>query len=169
MDGYDDSTYGDAFADVYDDWYADVSDVTTTVDMLLALAEGGEALELGVGTGRLAVPLARSGRPHGVAVTGVDSSEAMLERLRRRDTDGLVTTALGSMARDLPGGPYRLVFAAYNTIFNLRSARDQAACFASVADVLVPGGRFVVEAYVPDVHDQGRDDSDVSVRTLTTD
>ena len=68
MDGYDDSTYGDAFADVYDDWYEGISDIGATVATLLELARGGPVLELGVGTGRLAVPLAAAGAPTGVTV-----------------------------------------------------------------------------------------------------
>lgn len=165
MEGYDDATYGDAFADVYDEWYADVTDVEATVAALARLAEGGAVLELGVGTGRLAVPLASTGRDAGITVTGIDTSEAMLDRLRQRDPDGLVTPVHGSMADPLPGGPYRLVFAAYNTIFNLRTPATLGACFAAVANVLEPGGRFVVEAFVP-----GEGDStDVSVRSLTAD
>ena len=109
MDGYHDSTYGDAFADVYDDWYEGISDVDTTVATLLDLAGDGPVLELGVGTGRLALPLAIAGAPTGLTVTGVDTSQAMLDRLRVRDPDGLVTGRLGNMAGPLTGGPYDLV------------------------------------------------------------
>ena len=76
--GYDDQSYGDGFADVYDDWYADISDVEATTATLKALAAEGPVLELGIGTGRLALPLAATG----VVVAGVDSSPAMLDRLR---------------------------------------------------------------------------------------
>ena len=164
MDGYDDHTYGDSFADVYDDWYGAISDVDATVTTLLGLASGGPILELGVGTGRLAVPLATAGRESGVSVSGVDSSAAMLERLATRDGERLVTATQGSMVHDLPSGPFGLVFVAYNTLFNLRTAAEQQACFNEVAARLSSGGRFVVETFVPD--DGGAAD-DVSVRTLT--
>ena len=87
MRGYDATSYGDAFADVYDSWYHDVSDVDATVDLIRSLAgSGGRVLELGVGTGRLAMPMAAAG----LRVTGVDSSERMLDRLRAADPDGTV-------------------------------------------------------------------------------
>ncbi len=166
MDGYDDRTYGDAFADVYDDWYGTISDVDATVATLLGLASGGPILELGVGTGRLAIPLAAAGRDSGVSVTGIDSSAPMLERLTSRDVERLVTATQGSMVHDLPRGPFALAFAAYNTLFNLRTEAEQQACFHEVAARLREGGRFVVETFVPD--DGGAAD-DVSVRTLEAD
>lgn len=168
MDGYDERTYGDAFADVYDDWYADVSDVDATVTTLVSLAEGRPVLELGVGTGRLAVPLAEAGHAGGLVVSGVDTSAAMLERLRARDHDGLVDARIADMAGPLPGGPYGLVFVAYNTLFNLPSAEAQARCFARVAEVLDEQGRFVVEAFVPDDDPHVATD-DISIRSLTAD
>ena len=167
MDGYDETTYGDAFSDVYDDWYATISDVATTTETLLELAGGGAVLELGVGTGRLAVPLAVAGQEHGVTVAGLDSSQAMLDRLAERDPGALVAQHLGNMAGPLPGGPYRLVVVAYNTLFNLASHDLQADCFREVAAVLERGGRFVVEAFVPD--GSATRSSDVSVRSLTAD
>ena len=167
MDGYDDSTYGDAFADVYDEWYEGISDVDTTVATLLELAGRGAVLELGVGTGRLAVPLAIAGRPSGLSVTGIDASPAMLERLGARESGELVDGKLGNMSGPLPDGPFHLVFVAYNTLFNLTDASLQKACFGAVAQVLAPGGRFVVEAFVPD--DTRSRASDVSVRSLTAD
>ena len=84
MEGYGNDQYGRSFADVYDDWYREVSDVDATVARVAALAArrgGGRVLELGVGTGRLALPLAA----RGLAVTGVDASPEMLERLRAKD------------------------------------------------------------------------------------
>ena len=99
MDGYDDSTYGDAFADVYDEWYGEISDIGETVSTLLELAAGRAVLELGVGTGRLAVPLAEAGAAAGVTVTGVDTSAAMLERL----LNDSVTAAAAGPTRLPPG------------------------------------------------------------------
>jgi SAM-dependent methyltransferase len=164
VDGYDETTYGRAFADVYDEWYQGVSDIDTTVADLVELAGAGPVLELGIGTGRLAVPLAERA-PH-LTVVGVDSSPEMLERLRSRDASG-VTASVGDMVDDLPAGPFSLVFVAYNTIFNLPTAERQAACFDAVAQRLAAGGRFVVEAFVPD--DPPRDGDAIEVRTLTAD
>lgn len=163
MEGYDATTYGSAFADVYDEWYAGISDVPATVDLLRELADGGPVLELAVGTGRLAVPLAGAG----VAVTGIDASAEMLARLAERDPAGRVTPVLGDMVDDLPSGPFALVFVAYNSLFNLTGDGQQAACFAAVAERLAPGGRFLVEAFVPET--PFRDGDAVDVRTLSAD
>jgi SAM-dependent methyltransferase len=167
MDGYDERTYGDAFADVYDEWYAGISDVDVTVDDLLDLAGAGPVLELGVGTGRLAVPLAEAGRAAGVRVVGVDASAAMLARLTERDTARLVHAVEADMVRGLPAGPFTLVFVAYNTLFNLTDDGAQTACFQAVAERLVPGGRFVVEAFVPE--HPPRTGDDVAIRTMAAD
>ncbi len=167
MQGYDASTYGDAFADVYDDWYHAISDVDVTVVELLDLAGSGPVLELGVGTGRLAVPLAEAGLAQEVRVVGIDASEAMLARLAWRDPGRLVDTILGDMRYDLPDGPFALAFAAYNTLFNLTDEGAQARCFADVAQRLRPGGRFVIEAFVPD--EPPRRGDSVSVRSITAD
>ena len=167
MQGYDASSYGDAFADVYDDWYHGISDVDLTVVELLDLAGGGPVLELGVGTGRLAVPLAEAGLTDGVAVFGIDASEAMLARLAWRDPGRLVTTIHGDIRYDLPEGPFGLVFVAYNTLFNLTDEGGQARCVADVARRLRPGGRFVIEAFVPD--DPPRRGDSVTVRSIAAD
>jgi SAM-dependent methyltransferase len=165
--GYDHRSYGDGFADVYDAWYADVTDVGATVERMLELAgAGGRVLELGVGTGRLAVPMAIAG----LHVVGIDSSAAMLERLRERDADGLVESVLGDMNDGLPSGPFDAVLIAYNTIFNLLGERDQLRLFRQVAQELAPAGRLVVETFVPDVDlVDGRRSSDVTVRSMAVD
>jgi len=139
------STYGDAFADVYDDWYEQVTDVEGTAALISNLSEGLDVLELGVGTGRLALPIAAAGVP----ITGVDSSSEMLKRLTARDTSGLVTTHLADMASWLPTGPFKLIFCAYNTFFNLVNPDDQEKCLQLVSDRLTPDGLFVLEAFVP--------------------
>ena len=167
MDGYGPSSYGDGFADVYDEWYSDVSDVDATVACIVELAAGGPVLELGVGTGRLAIPLAGAGVASGSVVHGIDTSTAMLDQLRAKDTEGSVVVHQGDMVDDLPDGPFHVVFVAYNSLFNLTGTGRQHACFAAVADRLAPGGRFVVEAFVPD--DPPRAASEVTVRSLTAD
>jgi SAM-dependent methyltransferase len=168
VDGYDDRTYGEAFADVYDEWYHGVSDIEATVtDLLAFVGSGGHILELGVGTGRLAVPLAQAGAPVGITVTGIDSSPAMLGKLAQRDVDGRVAVVCGHMVDDAPAGPFDLVFVAYNTLFNLTAEGAQAACFHAVASRLHPGGRFIVEAFIPD--ESTRSGNEVSLRSLTAD
>jgi SAM-dependent methyltransferase len=164
MDGYTDSTYGDAFADVYDDWYQHLTPVDATVDLLAGIA--GElaplpVLELGVGTGRLAIPLAA----RGVDVVGLDASAAMLGKLSEHDTTGIVRTCLGDMVEDQPVGPFGLVFVAFNTFFNLLSETRQRACFDAVAQRLVAGGAFVIEAFVP----EPQPSPSVGVRSMTAD
>ncbi|CAN5845866.1 class I SAM-dependent methyltransferase [soil metagenome] len=169
MEGYRSDTYGDAFADVYDEWYRGLGDVESMVRLIAdeALTATGEAakrvLELGVGTGRLALPLAVAG----FDVTGVDTSNAMLERLRLADPGRRVTLIHGDMVDDLPAGPFAAVLAAYNTFFNLESVERQRQLFCEVTARLVDGGCFVVEAFVPD--EPPRSGSNVSVRSLTAD
>jgi SAM-dependent methyltransferase len=167
MEGYRSSSYGDGFADVYDDWYDGPGDAEAVADAVASLARRSAAdrpprvLELGVGTGRLAVPIA--GR--GVEVHGVDSSAAMLDRLRGRDPRGRVAVTEGDMVDDQPPGPFDVVLVAYNTLFNLESAERQSACFRASAERLAPHGVFVVEAFVPD--DPAREGSVVEVRSMT--
>lgn len=170
MEGYTRSSYGDAFADVYDEWYTGLSDPEVTADVLAGLAAasaGGDraprVLELAVGTGRLAIPLAA----RGLDVHGIDASGAMLERLRARDPHGRVAAVLGDMVEDVPPGPFDAVLIAYNSLFNLESAARQEACFAAVAARLAPGGSFVVEAFVPD--DPPRAGTVVTVRSMASD
>ena len=165
MQGYDHRSYGDGFADVYDEWYADVTDVDATVQRLVGLVGAeGRVLELGVGTGRLAVPMAAAG----LRVVGIDTSAAMLEKLRERDADGLVESMLGDMTVDLPDGPFDAVLIAYNTVFNLLGEQDQPRLFRRVAERLGSGGVFVVEAFVPDVR-TGDGSSEISVRSMAVD
>ena len=162
MDGYTDSTYGDAFADIYDEWYQGISDVATTVELLAGLAHEFASLpvlELGVGTGRLAIPLAA----RGVQVVGLDASAAMLAKLDEKDQTSSVRAVLGDMVDDQPDGPFALTFVAYNTFFGLLTEARQLACFAAVAERLVHGGAFVIEAFVPEPHPG----SSVAVRSMT--
>jgi SAM-dependent methyltransferase len=166
MRGYHERSYGDGFADVYDEWYADVTDVDATVRRMTALAgAGGSVLELGVGTGRLAVPMAAAG----LRVVGVDSSQPMLDRLTARDPAGTVTVIRGDMVDDLPEGPFDAALVAYNTIFNILDGDGQQRCFDAVAARLRPGSTFVVEAFVPDADRPPGSTSDVSVRSLAAD
>jgi SAM-dependent methyltransferase len=158
MEGYRPETYGDRIADVYDAITAGLPDPVDCVDRLAELAGPGPALELGIGTGRVALPLAA----RGVEVHGIDASAAMVERLRAKPGGEAVPVTLGDFA-DLPvAGAYRLVYVVFNTFFSLLTQDEQVRCFAAVADHLAPGGAFVLELFVPDptVHPGGQ-----SVRT----
>lgn len=118
------------------------------IDLLADLAApGGRALELAIGTGRVALPLAA----RGVAVSGIELSEAMLERLRAKPGGGgaSIPVVLGDMAVDRAEGTFDLVYLVFNTIMNLTEQDAQVACFANAAGHLRPGGAFVVETMVP--------------------
>lgn len=144
---YHSSTYGDGFADIYDDWYQDVTDVESTVAFIVSLAQGKKVLELGIGTGRLALPIAATGTP----VSGVDSSSAMLDRLAKRDGSRLIKTHLADMAHWLPKGRFQVIFCAYNTFFNLVGSNAQESCLKLVEQRLEPNGRFILEAFAPSI------------------
>lgn len=139
-------------------------DPIPAVDFLAPLADGGPVLELAVGTGRVALPLAA----RGIAVEGVEASPEMVAHLRAKPGGADMPVTIGDMA-DVPvAGPYRLVFLVFNTLFNLVSEERQAACFRNVARVLAPGGAFVIETFVPDPADFDRDEQ-VQVREVTED
>jgi SAM-dependent methyltransferase len=118
-----------------------------TVDRLVALAAGGRVLELAIGTGRVAVPLAERGVP----VTGIELSAPMVARLREKADESAIPVVLGDMATARAPGEYRLVYLVFNTISNLLSQDEQVACFRNAARHLEPGGRFVIELWVPDL------------------
>jgi SAM-dependent methyltransferase len=116
-----------------------------TVEFLAALAGDGATLEFGVGTGRVALPLAARGIP----VHGIDISAPMLEQLGRKPGAESIGTTLGSFATTRVDGSFRLVYLVFNTIMNLTSQEEQIACFQNAADHLGPGGCFVIEVLVP--------------------
>lgn len=147
MDGYDPAAYGDAWAEFYDQVHARLPDTSDAVDTLARLSGGGPVLELGVGTGRLALPLAA----RGVEVHGVDASQAMLDRLRGKPGGaGLTVTRADFATIDLDRS-FAVVVLVFNTLFNLPTQAAQVRCFATAAAHLRAGGRFVVEAFVPDL------------------
>jgi len=179
--GFDAATYGDRFVDVYDDWYADVTDTVACVTSVAALAcdvasnnpdgnnpgsNSSEArvLEMGVGTGRLAIPLAETG----VTVVGLDASVAMLTAMAARPGGELVRAVHGDMADPpLDGETFHIVLVAFNTLFNLTDPQAQRLCLERSAALLTPGGRIVVEAFVPDPDATSGDT--VDVRQVTAD
>ncbi len=121
--------------------------VGLTVDVLAELSEDGAALEFAVGTGRIALPLAARGVP----VSGIELSIAMAERLRAKDDARLVKVTIGDMSTTRVEGTFRLVYLVFNSIGNLTTQDEQAACFANAAAHLEPGGHFVIEVGVPDL------------------
>ncbi|RHA37905.1 class I SAM-dependent methyltransferase [Cellulomonas rhizosphaerae] len=118
-----------------------------TVDRLVELAAGGRALELAIGTGRVAVPLSEAG----VSVAGIELSEPMLERLRTKADEATIPVVVGDMARVRAPGEFALVYLVFNTISNLLTQAEQVACFRNAARHLRPGGRFVIELWVPEL------------------
>jgi SAM-dependent methyltransferase len=116
-----------------------------TVDRLAELAGDGRALEFAIGTGRVAVPLAERGVP----VTGIELSLPMIERLRTKADEAAIPVIAGDMASARAPGAYTLVYLVYNAISNLLTQAEQVACFRNAARHLTPGGRFVVELWVP--------------------
>jgi SAM-dependent methyltransferase len=121
--------------------------VDQTVDVLAELAGDGAALELAVGTGRIALPLAARGVP----VSGIELSTAMADRLEAKAGSQLVDVNIGDMTTTRVVGTFRLVYLVFNTIGNLTTQNKQVACFANAAAHLEPGGCFVIEVGVPDL------------------
>lgn len=119
--------------------------VEPAVEALVALADGGRALEFAIGTGRIAVPL----RVKGVRVTGIELSAPMVDHLRTKATSDEIPVTIGDMATTRVEGEFSLVLLVYNTIGNLRTQTEQVKCFRNAARHLRPGGRFVVEVGVP--------------------
>lgn len=148
MTAFDPTVYGaSGIADEYDDLYENEWETDAAIERIAQLAEGGKVLELGIGTGRLAIPLVA----RGVEVHGVDASPAMVAKLREKPGGGSIPVAIGDFAEVDAGREFSLVVLAVNTIFALPDQEAQVACFANAARHLVPGGRFVVEAWVPDI------------------
>ena len=121
--------------------------VGPAVDRLAVLAGGGRALEFAIGTGRIGVPLAERGVP----VTGIELSRPMIEQLRTKAGEATIPVIVGDMAVAVAPGTYSLVYLVFNTISNLLTQDEQVACFRNAARHLEPGGRFVIELWVPEL------------------
>ncbi|MFV2022763.1 class I SAM-dependent DNA methyltransferase [Micromonospora sp. LOL_023] len=156
MDGYDATTYGDGIAEMYDKWISAGSQdaqLDAAVSFLAGHARAGRALELGIGTGRIALPLAE----RGIKVHGIEASERMVEKLREKPGAEDLPVTVGDFADVAAPGPFDLVFVVTNTLFNLTTQEDQLRCLQNSAQQLSPGGVLVVEALVPDVTRFDRD------------
>lgn len=121
--------------------------VGSTVSFLADLAEEGDALELGIGTGRIALPLSQ----RGVRVHGIDLSPAMIERLSAKPGANEIGVTIGDFATTKLGRMFRLAYLVFNTITNLTTQDEQVECFRNVAEHLEPGGCFVIEVHIPDL------------------
>src|SRR5215204_1273192 len=145
-DGY----FGERVAARYDQSAAEAFEpavVDPIVDLLAELAGDGSALELGIGTGRIALPLAR----RGVTVQGIELSKAMAARLRAKPGGEDIGVTIGDFATTPPDGTFTVAYLVFNTIMNLTSQSAQVACFKNVASHLEPGGCFVVETTVAEL------------------
>ena len=147
---HDDGYFDEPAAAKYDESAADMFDpavVDPVVDFLAELAGSGRALELGVGTGRIALPLAQRGVP----VHGIELSKAMAERLRAKPGGEEIGVTIGDFASTKVDGSFSVAYLVFNTISNLTTQEAQVACFRNVAAHLEPGGCFVIEVGVPDL------------------
>jgi SAM-dependent methyltransferase len=145
-DGY----FPEPIAAYYDEGYSYMFEPTVVdpaVEVLAGLAAGGRALELGIGTGRIALPLAR----RGVAVHGIDLSRAMVARLRAKPGGEAIGVTVGDFATARADGRFTVAYLVFNTIMNLTTQAAQVACFRNVAAHLEPGGCFVIEVMIPDL------------------
>jgi len=146
----DDGYFDEPVAARYDEGVADMFDpavVDPAVDLLVQLAGGGRTLELGIGTGRIALPLAHRGVP----VHGIEMSKAMVARLRMKPGAEEIGVTIGDFATTTVDGQFAVAYLLFNTIGNLTTQAAQVACFRNVAEHLEPGGCFVVEVVVPEL------------------
>jgi SAM-dependent methyltransferase len=143
----DDGYFDERVAAGYDESAADMFDpaaVDPVVDFLAELAGSGRALELGIGTGRIALPLAQ----RGISVHGIDLSQAMVTRLRAKPGADRIAVTIGDFAITTVDGTFSVAYLVFNTIMNLTTQEAQIACFQNVAAQLEPGGCFVIEVVV---------------------
>jgi SAM-dependent methyltransferase len=156
-------SFGEDVAEMYRD--VQRGDESAAVTFLAQLANGGPALELAIGAGRIAVPLAA----RGIQVDGIDISPAMLDQLRAKPGGDKISVTVGDFA-DVPvTGVYRLIFVVWNTLFNLLTQEDQVRCFQNVAAHLTADGSFVVETYVPAFLYRLRNDQYVDAEMIEVD
>ena len=147
---HDDGHFDERVAARYDESSAEAFDpavVDPAIELLAELAAGGPALELGVGTGRIALPLVA----RGVDVHGIELSRAMVARLRDKPGGADVGVTIGDFATARVEATFSLAYLVFNTIMNLTTQDEQVACFRNVAAHLRPGGCFVIEVGVPDL------------------
>ena len=160
----DPAAYGDAFADVYDHWYHDVTDAEATARFVAARCPGGVVVEVGVGTGRLARPLLAAG----LAVIGLDASAPMLTRCREHGRPADLSLVRADMTAMPLGPPVGAVLIAFNTLFNVTTAAGQQEVFHQAAQLLAPDGVLIVETLDAGALDQATGTS-IGVRHRSSD
>jgi SAM-dependent methyltransferase len=179
----DDGYFGERVAESYDESAAEMFDpgvVDPVVDFLVELAGSGRALELGIGTGRIALPLALRGVP----VHGIELSQAMVAALRTKPGGEEIGVTIGDFATSTVDAKFSVAYLVFNTIMNLTTQAEQVACFRNVAAHLEPGGCFVIEVGVPELQrlppgetvrafhvsetSWGLDEYDVAIQGLTS-
>jgi SAM-dependent methyltransferase len=145
MEQYDDTTYGDRISETYDAFYSGFD--SASIELLVELAGNGAALELGIGTGRIALPLYE----RGVSVQGIDASDAMLSKLRAKEHGAEIEVLTGSFAEFKIDRRFQIIYVVFNTFFGLLTQEEQVRCFKSVSEHLDPEGLFLMELFVPDL------------------
>lgn len=161
MDAYEPMlSFGEDTAEIYDE--VPRGDEQAAVAFLEQLAAGGPVLELAIGTGRIALPLAARGS----RVDGIDLSTAMVAKLRAKSGGDQIAVTMGDFAAVPVPGSYRLIYVVFNTLFNLLTQDDQVRCFQNVAAHLTDAGSFVVEAFVPTFLTRLRDDQYVDAEAV---
>lgn len=146
MSQYEQETYGEIWAPYYDDVWSELDE--STIDLLTGYAgTPPKALELAIGTGRIALPLAA----RGVEVSGIDVSEEMVAKLKEKAGGEAIDVIMGDFADVGVEGTFPLIYLAFNTLFALLTQDRQVECFQNVASRLDPGGRFVIDCFVPDM------------------
>lgn len=164
--GYTSATYGESFADVYDDWYSDLDDEDFIQSVALALpTRDARVLELGVGTGRLVRKLRHLRRGFNDTIIGVDTSEAMLAVARQANLDDSTQLLNMDFSQALPDGEFDAVFVGYNTLFNLPTPQAIQQCMQLVATRLSPQAIFHIDVVNPIPSDEN---DHVRIRTMTT-
>jgi SAM-dependent methyltransferase len=157
-------SFGNDIAETYDE-LSQRGDEVSTVAFLEQLARGGPALELAIGTGRIALPLAMKG----VRVDGIDFSPSMIARLRAKPDSDQITVTLGNFADVAVPDTYRLIYIVFNTLFNLLTQDEQVRCFENVAAHLTEDGVFVIEGGLPTEFCRLRNNQYVDLETMTVD
>ncbi len=149
MAEHEPSTYGERIAEVYDQLVPAhiAAETGATVEFLASIAKRPRALELGIGTGRIAIPL----RERGFEISGIDASPAMVKRLRAKKGGAEIPIEMGDFAEVKVRGRFPLIFVAFNTFFALLTQDAQVRCFERVSRHLTPDGVFVISAFVPDL------------------
>lgn len=162
MEGYQPVTsFGEDTAEIYDAT-SQRGDEEATVAFLERIAGGGRVLELAIGTGRIALPLAA----RGVDIDGIDIAPAMVAKLRAKPGGEQISVTMGNFADVAVAGSYRLIYVVFNTLFNLLTQDEQVRCFENVATHLTEDGAFVVEAMVPDYLYRLRNDQYVDAEAI---